>query len=433
MGPEFIGIVTLVLLLAMLVLGLWVGFALFAAGIVAIMLAVDASALDVAAATYWSSLNSWSLAALPLYIWMGEIVFRSGMSETLFTAIAPWLRRIPGRVVHANVVGSVVFSTVCGSSAATCVTIGKISVPEMKQRGYDDGISIGSLAGAGTIGLLIPPSIVLIVYGVAVDESIARLFAAGFLPGLLMGGLFMAYIALWAWRNEALMPPLEPRMAYAERFRLIKPLAPLFILITSLIGSIYTGIASPTDAAAVGVLMALAIVAFNRQLTFAVLRDTLMATAITTTMIFVIVSGAAILTIAMAYTGIPGLITQFVVDMDLRQGQLLIMLTIMFVILGMFLEGISIILLTTATIMPAVIAAGFDKIWFGIFLVIVIETAQITPPFGMNLFVLNGLTGRPVGWLAAKAFPFFLCMLLAIAIIYFFPSIVTFIPDLVYN
>ena len=349
-------------------------------------------------------------------------------SEDMFAGLGPWVRKLPGRLLHVNVIGCGIFAAVSGSSAATAATIGKITLPELKARGYDEAIAVGSLAGAGTLGLLIPPSIVMIVYGVAAQVSIVKLFTAGVLPGLMLMALFSGYIAFWAWRNPGKVPDDGEDVPLAERFKRLRLLAPVSALIVAVIGSIYAGVATATEAAAVGVVGALAIAAAGGSLTRASFAASLMGAVRTSCMIGFILMGAAFLTSAMSFTGLPATVAAWITGLGLTPWQLLAVLTVFFVLLGCFLDGISIVVLTTAVLMPAVQAAGIDPLWFGIYLVLVVEMAQITPPVGFNLFVIQGITGLQLFKLARMALPFFLVLVAATALITVFPQIVLALP-----
>ena len=429
MGEIGITLGLLAALLGLLGLGVWVGFALLLVGALAMALFTSAPLGAVLATTSWGAANSWALAALPLFIWMGEILFRSRLSEDMFAGLSPWLTRLPGRLLHVNVFGCAVFAAVSGSSAATAATIGKLSMPELSRRGYPETMMIGTLAGPATLGLLIPPSIILIVYGVATEQSIARLFVAGVLPGLLMTALFVGYVVLWALANPRAIPAEDQHFSFREKLSRSRRLIPVMALIAGVIGSIYAGIASPTDAAAVGVVLALALAGAQGSLTRTVFLDGLMGATRTSCMIAFILAGAAFLTVAMGFTGIPRMLAEWIGALGLSQAALLAALTVFFVVLGMFLDGISVVVLTTSVVMPMVQAAGIDPLWFGIYIVIVVEMSQITPPVGFNLFVLQALTGRSIMVVAGAALPFFLLMAAALAIIMAFPGVVTWLPN----
>ena len=429
MGEIGITLGLLAALLGLLGLGVWVGFALLLVGALAMALFTSAPLGAVLATTSWGAANSWALAALPLFIWMGEILFRSRLSEDMFAGLSPWLTRLPGRLLHVNVFGCAVFAAVSGSSAATAATIGKLSMPELSRRGYPETMMIGTLAGPATLGLLIPPSIILIVYGVATEQSIARLFVAGVLPGLLMTALFVGYVVIWALANPRAIPAEDQHFSFREKLSRSRRLIPVMALIAGVIGSIYAGIASPTDAAAVGVVLALALAGAQGSLTRTVFLDGLMGATRTSCMIAFILAGAAFLTVAMGFTGIPRMLAEWIGALGLSQVALLAALTVFFVVLGMFLDGISVVVLTTSVVMPMVQAAGIDPLWFGVYIVIVVEMSQITPPVGFNLFVLQALTGRSIMAVAWAALPFFLLMAAALAIIVAFPGIVTWLPN----
>ena len=413
---------------ALLASGVWIGAALLATGLLAIWLASPVSIGAVAATTMWSAINGWDITALPLFIWMGEILFRSRLSDDMFAGLAVWMRRLPGGLLHVNVLGCAIFAAVSGSSAATTATIGRMSLPELEQRGYERRMAIGTLAGSGTLGFLIPPSIILIVYGSATEQSIARLFMAGVGPGFLLAALFMGYVAIWATANRDRMPEPEPAAPFAEKLRASRRLLPIVGLIVAVIGSIYLGLAAPTEAAAVGVVGALVLSWAGGSLDRQSFVEALSSAVRTSAMIALILAGASVLTVAMGYTGLPRELAAWIGTLDLPPLALLAALTVFFMVMGCFLDGISIVVLTVAVILPMVEAAGFDLIWFGIFLVLVVEMSQITPPVGFNLFVLQGLTGRDIFQLAVDALPFFLLLTLAIALLSIFPEIALWLP-----
>jgi C4-dicarboxylate transporter DctM subunit len=429
MDIATISIVLLVVLFALLLSGLWIGFALMAVGFVALELATSVPAGQVFARRVWGSMNSWDLTALPMFIWMGEILFRSRLSSDMFEGLAPFTRRLPGRLLHVNIFGCALFAAVSGSSAATTATVGRMSLPELRSRGYDDRLAIGTLAGSGTFGFLIPPSIIMIVYGAATEQSIARLFLAGVVPGIMLAAMFSSYVVLWSLLNPSRMPEVEPKPTWRERFRAIGLLLPTVLLIIAVIGSIYAGLASPTEAAVVGVAGSLIISWFSGGLDRAGFIGALKGSAMTTCMISLILAGASFLTIAMGFTGIPRTLASWIGDQGFSQYSLLAVLLVFFIVLGCFLDGISIVVLTTSVILPMVLAAGIDPIWFGIFLVLVVEMSQITPPVGFNLFVIQSITGRGIFQVALFALPFFLLLVLATAILTVFPEIALWLPS----
>jgi tripartite ATP-independent transporter DctM subunit len=416
-------------LFAILASGVWIGLTLTGVAWIGMQLFTSRPAGDAMAVTIWGSASSWTLTALPLFVWMGEILFRTRLSSDMFRGLAPWMQALPGRLLHVNVVGCTIFAAVSGSSAATCATIGKMSLPELARRGYPDGISVGSLAGAGTLGLLIPPSIIMIVYGVAAEVSIAQLFIAGVLPGILLGLLFSGWLVVWALRHPQLVPPADAKLSLRGKLAESRHLIPVVLLIAAVLGSIYSGIATATEAAAVGVLGSLIISAAQGTLSWATFRDSLLGGTRLYCMIALILAGAAFLTLSMGYIGLPRHLAEWIGGLGLTQWQLLLALMLFFILLGCFLDGISMVVLTMGVVMPTVIAAGIDPIWFGIFIVLVVEMAQITPPVGFNLFVLQGMTGRDIGWIAKVTLPFFFLMIGAVVLIWLFPGIVTFLPQ----
>jgi tripartite ATP-independent transporter DctM subunit len=424
--------ITFLLIAALFVIlgsGVWIGLTLSGVAWIAMQLFSSRPAGEAMALTIWGSSSSWTLTALPLFVWMGEILFRTRLSQDMFRGLAPWMQSLPGRLLHVNVVGCAIFAAVSGSSAATCATIGKMSLPELKSRGYPDGISIGSLAGAGTLGLLIPPSIIMIVYGVTAEVSIAQLFIAGVLPGIMLALLFSGYLVFWALRNPGLVPPADTRLSFAQKIVESRHLIPVVLLIIAVLGSIYAGIATATEAAAIGVLGSLVISAAQGSLSWQTFKESLLGGTRLYCMIALILAGAAFLTLSMGYIGLPRHLAEWIAGLGLRPWQLLVVLLLFYVVLGCFLDGISMVVLTMGVILPTVQKAGIDPIWFGIFIVLVVEMAQITPPVGFNLFVLQGMTKREIGWIAKVTLPFFFLMIAAVALIYFFPQIVTFLPQ----
>lgn len=423
-------VILLFLLFFLLGSGIWVAFSLLAVGMAGMFLFSEAPLGEVMATTIWGASNSWALAALPLFIWMGEILFRSRLSEDMFTGLSPWLTRLPGRLLHVNILGCAIFAAVSGSSAATAATIGKMTIPELDRRGYPEKMLVGTLAGSATLGLLIPPSIILIVYGVATEQSIARLFIGGVLPGCMLVVLFGGYVMIWSLLHKKSIPPGGSSLPLRERLSRSKRLIPVILLIIGVIGSIYSGIASPTDAAAVGVVLALFLSWFTGSLTRETFLQGLMGATKTSCMIAFILAGAAFLTVAMGFTGIPKMLALWIGEMQLSPYALLLALTFFFIVMGCFLDGISVVVLTTSVIMPMIEQAHIDPLWFGIFVVIVVEMAQITPPVGFNLFVIQGLTGIDILRVAYAAAPFFLLLIIGLALIVIFPEIVTVLPNM---
>jgi tripartite ATP-independent transporter DctM subunit len=426
-----IGGILLILMLVLLSGGVWIAMTLAICGWVGqAFFTTTQPGLNLFSA-FWESNASWELAALPLFIWMGEILFRTKLSEEMFTGLAPWLNRIPGRLFHTTILGCGIFGSVSGSSAATCATIAKVSLPELTKRGYDEKIAIGSLATAGTLGILIPPSITMVVYAVAADASIIRIFLAGFLPGILLMALFSGYIAWWSIRNKDKMPPPEPATSFKEKLRLSKNLIPCALLIVFICWSLIAGWATATECAAYGVVGALALAAYSRSLTWTNFNEALMGATRTSCMIMFILAGAAFLTKTMAFTGVPRELAAWVDSLGLSPYSLIACLVVVYLVLGTALDGISMIVLTAAVVMPMVQKAGFDLIWFGIFVILLVEIAEVTPPVGFNLFVLQNMTGKDSNLIALAAVPFFFCLVACIALVTVFPQIVTFLPDLV--
>jgi len=429
MTEIFLTIFFISILLFFLGSGVWVAISMIGVSSLGMMLFTSRPVGDAMATTIWGTSSSWTLTALPLFVWMGEILFRTKLSENLFKGLSPWMQRLPGGLIHVNVVGCALFAAISGSSAATVATVGKMSIPELRKRNYPEKILLGSLAGSGTLGLLIPPSIILIIYGVTVQESIAKLFMAGILPGIMIAIIFMFYVICWSLINKNQMPKLDENFSFLEKLSRSKQLLPVIILILGVIGSIYTGIATATEAASLGVLGALVLSFFQKSLTIKTFKQSLLGATKTSCMIAFILAGSSFLSLAMGFTGLPRNLAIWIESMELSPYLLIFVLTIFYIILGMFLDGISAVVLTMAIIEPMIRQAGFDMIWFGIFLVVVVEMAQITPPVGFNLFVLQGMANKDMGYIAKSAFPLFLLMIFATIIIIIFPEIALWLPQ----
>ena len=429
MTEIFLTIFFITVLLFFLGSGIWVALSMIGVSAIGMMLFTSRPVGDAMATTIWGTSSSWTLTALPLFVWMGEILFRTKLSENLFRGLSPWMQRLPGGLIHVNVVGCALFAAISGSSAATVATVGKMSIPELRKRNYPEKILLGSLAGSGTLGLLIPPSIILIIYGVTVQESIAKLFIAGILPGIMIALIFMSYVIIWSLLNKKQMPSITEDYSLVEKIKKSKQLLPVILLIFAVIGSIYTGIATATEAASLGVIGALILSYFQKSLSLDTFKSSLLGATKTSCMIAFILAGSTFLSLAMGFTGLPRNLAIWIQDMSLSPYVLIFVLMIFYIILGMFLDGISAVVLTMAIIEPMIRQAGFDMIWFGIFLVIVVEMAQITPPVGFNLFVLQGMADRDMGFIAKSAFPLFLLMVLAVVLVVIFPEIALWMPE----
>ena len=431
MDILLVGGLLLLIMMVLLAGGVWIAMTLAICGWVGQAFFTQTQPGKNLFSAFWESDASWELAALPLFIWMGEILFRTRLSEDMFDGLRPWLYRVPGRLMHTTILGCGIFGSVSGSSAATCATISKVALPELLKRGYNEKLALGSLATAGTLGILIPPSITMVVYAVAADASIIRIFLAGFLPGLLLMCLFSGYIMWWSWRHPDEVPAADPPSSFMAKVKQSGSLIPCAVLIVFICWVLIAGYATATECAAYGVLGSLLLAAWSRSLTWDNFREGLMSTARTSCMIMFILAGAAFLTKTMAFTGIPRELAEWVSAMNLSPIALIGVLTVIYLILGTALDGISMIVLTSAVVLPMIQKAGFDLIWFGIFIVLLVEIAEVTPPVGFNLFVLQNMTGKDSNTIAKAAVPFFLCLVVCIALITLFPGIVTFLPDAV--
>jgi C4-dicarboxylate transporter, DctM subunit len=428
---EELGAISLFLFVLFLLLGsgVWVGLALLGVAFVGMFLFTSRPPGDAMITTIWTASSSWTLTALPLFIWMGEILYRTRLSEDMFRGLSPWMARLPGGLVHTNVVGCAVFAAVSGSSAATLTTVGKMSIPELRRRNYPEKMVIGTLAGAATLGLMIPPSLTLIVYGVTINESIRKLFLAGVIPGLVLALLFMGYVAVMSKVSRNFNPDPEPHMSFMQKLVNSRYLIPVILLILLVIGSMYAGLATATEAAAFGVIGALVLAAIQRSLSWETFTASLMGATRTSAMIALILAGAAFLSLSMGFTGLPRALADFIAEMKLSQFELLMALLVFYIILGCFLDGISSVVLTMAVVEPMIRQAGIDVIWFGIFVVVAVEMAQITPPIGFNLFVLQGMTNHEMGYIARAAVPMFMIMVLMVFILIAIPELATWLPD----
>lgn len=427
---EFAAIGVFIFVLFLLLgTGVWVGLALLGVAWVGMELFTTRPAGDAMMTQIWAASSSWTLTALPMFIWMGEILFRTRLSEDMFKGLSPWMARLPGGLLHTNIVGCTVFAAVSGSSAATLTTVGKMSIPELRRREYPENMIVGTLAGAATLGLMIPPSLTLIVYGVTINESITKLFIAGILPGLVLATMFMAYAALYGTFSKKYRPKADPAMSLVERVKNSRFLIPVILLILLVIGSMYLGFATATEAAVFGVLGSLTLAALQGSLSWSTFRESLMGATRTSAMIALILAGAAFLSLSMGFTGLPRALANFIADLELSRFELLMALLVFYIIIGCFLDGISSVVLTIAVVEPMIRQAGIDVIWFGIFIVVVVEMAQITPPIGFNLFVLQGMTGHEMNYIAKAALPMFAIMVLMVFVLIGVPELATWLPE----
>ena len=429
MSPLEISVILFSVLLVLLAGGVWIAIAMGAVAWLGLQFFTASPPEVNLFQAFWGSNASWTIAALPLFVWMGEILFRTRLSEEMFEGLAPWLGWLPGRLMHVNIFGCGIFAAVSGSSSATCATIAKVALPELAKRGYDEKVCLGSLCGAGTLGLLIPPSIIMIVYAVAAEVSILKMFIAGVLPGIMLVLFFSGYIVIWALLNPERTPRHVDNLSFIERMRRSRNLIPIVLLIIFVLGAMFTGYATATEAASFGVLGALVIAWWSGSLTRANLWASLMGATRLSCMILFILAGAAFLSSCMAFTGIPRALAAWVASLNATPIALIGVLALIYLLLGTALDGISMIVLTTSIVLPMVEAAGFNLIWFGIFIVILVEIAELTPPLGFNLFVLQTMSGRDSNYVALASLPFFFLMVLALAVVVAFPSIATWLPD----
>ena len=429
MGDFTVTALLILFLFLLLGSGVWIGLTLLGVAWIGMQLFTTRPVGDAMAVTVWGTSSSWTLTALPLFVWMGEMLLRTRRAEAMLRGRAPWLERLPGRLLHTNIIGCAIFAAVSGSSAAPCATIGKMTLPELAARGYPEDKVIGTLAGAGTLGLLIPPSIIMIIYGVTAEVSIARLFIAGVIPGILLALLFMGYVVVWALANPDKIPPAAKATTLAQKLHASRHLIPVVALILMVLGSIYAGIATATEAAAFGVVGALVVSALQGSLTRRTFGESLLGATRLYCMIALILAGASFLTLAMGFIGLPRHLAEWIGSLGLSPLMLILALMVFYMLLGCFLDGISMVVLTMGVILPTVQRAGIDLIWFGVFVVLVVEMAQITPPVGFNLFVIQGMTKKEITWIARNTMPMFYLMIVAVLLVYFFPALVTWLPQ----
>lgn len=437
--PLILSVVLVGIMFLFLLSSLWIGLSLMLTAIFAMLIykhnlpptinIVDKIG-DLLASSIYDSLNSWSLAALPMFILMGEILYSSEISTRLLKGLRPWLLWIPGRLLHINVAACSLFAAVSGSSAATTATVGKITLDELKKLGYSKSIAIGSLAGSGTLGFLIPPSLIMIIYGVLSNVSIGKLFIAGVIPGVLLASVYSIYIILACVINRSNVPPINEKFSLSQRFSSLKELIPIMSLIVIVIGSIYAGFATPTESAAIGVFGSVLLAFYFKRFNLQILKNALFSSIKTTSMISLIIIGAGFLSQVVGFLGIPMAISQFIASLSLSPLLLILVIGFMYVLLGMILDGISMVIMTLPIVLPVVITAGYDPLWFGIFLVFMVELSQITPPVGFSLFVIGSISGEKIGYILRATFPFFLLMIFVVALVTFFPQIVFYLPDL---
>ena len=435
--PLILSIVLIFIMFVFLLSSIWIGVSLILTGIVGMLIfennlppiiSIFDKIGDLLASSMYDSLNSWSLAALPIFILMGEILYKSSISTRLLNGLTPWLNFIPGKLLHVNVAACSLFAAISGSSSATTATVGKITLDELKKRGYSKSLAIGSLAGSGTLGFLIPPSLIMIIYGVLSNVSIGKLFMAGILPGLLLATLYSFYIMIISSIDKSVVPEEDVKYTMNDYIHSLKDLFPVFSLIVVVLGSIYGGLATPTEAASLGVLGAVVLAIYFKSFTFDVMKNALLNTIKTSIMISFIIVGAGFLSQVVGFLGIARAISEFIGTLGLSPLMLILIIGVMYIILGMILDGISIVVMTLPIVLPIIVMAGFDPLWFGIFLVFMVELSQITPPVGFSLFVIQSISGEKIEYILKATLPFFLLMIVAVVLITFFPEIVQFLP-----
>lgn len=436
--PLVLAVIIIVIMFSFLLSSIWIGAALLLTGIVGMLIydhnlppviSIYDKIGDLLASSMYDSLNSWSLAALPMFILMGEILYKSSISTKLLNGLMPWLTHVPGKLLHVNVAACSLFAAVSGSSAATTATVGKITLEELKKRGYSKSLAIGSLAGSGTLGFLIPPSLIMIIYGVLSDVSIGKLFIAGIIPGLLLATLYSLYIMIVAKVDSSVEPKVQEEFTLKDKLNSIKDLAPVMSLIFVVLGSIYGGFATPTEAASLGVFGSIVLAIYFKSFSILIFKEALLNSVKTSVMISFIIVAAGFLSQVIGFLGIARAISEYITTLGLSPLMLILIIGLMYVVLGMILDGISIVVMTLPIVLPIVVLAGFDPLWFGIFLVFMVELSQITPPVGFSLFVIQSISGEKIEYILKATLPFFILMIVAVCLITFFPEIVSFLPQ----
>lgn len=421
-------LITFALILLLLASGMWISGALAIVGFVVLLVFVPGNREGLVAMLAFNAVNIYTYTMLPLFIFMGDIILRSGLSARLYRGATAWVGPLPGGLLHTNIAACAIFSAVSGSSMATAATIATVALPELEKRGYNRKLLLGSLAAGGTLGILIPPSIGLVIYGTFVEESIGRLFMAAVIPGAILAALFMTYIGIASLINPSFAPD---RLKFSLKAMASSTLdiLPLVALILLVLGTIYLGLATPTESAAMGAVMSLVLCALYRRLTFNVFKQAALTALKITCWAMLIVIGAQVLSAGLAYMRVPAQLAALVTSLEVPRMVIFALVVLLYIILGMFIEAISMMLLTLAVIYPVMMALGFDSIWFGVMMVIFIEMGQITPPVGVNLYVLYGITGkRYLSDIIYGVIPFFLCQVVLVIILAAFPNLALWLP-----
>lgn len=431
MSWEVAGSVYLAVMLLLLLGGVWIAIALGMVGVIGLAM-VNPTLLGGLESVAWNTTESFVLTAVPLFLFMGSVIMQSGISARFYRGLVPWLSLVPGGLAQSNIVACSIFAALCGSSVATAAAIGAIAIPEMRERGYDMRVTTGTLAAGGTLGILIPPSIPFIIYGSTVGESVGRLFTAGIVPGLILTLVFMTFLALQVTLSPGLVPARGEAHAWAERWKGLGDMVPVFLLVLLVMGGIYGGVMTPTEAAGVGASGAVAVAALYGQLSWPVLRRSLLETIRVNAMILFIVMGAQIMSLALVSAGIPRGIVALISPLAASRWLIFALIVVMYLVLGCLVDALSLMLLTLPVVFPIVQAQGFDPIWFGVVLVLLLEVGLITPPVGINLFVIQGMSGRPLGEVSAGSLPYVILMLLGIALLAIFPGLALWLPARMY-
>ncbi|WP_319518538.1 TRAP transporter large permease [uncultured Martelella sp.] len=422
------------LLIGLILGGMWVQFAVAGAGLFYLWMLKGFAGWKALGLVSWGAANSFTLAAIPLFVLMAEILLGSGLAARLYNGVAPFMRRLPGGLLHTNIVGSGIFAAISGGSAPTAAAMSTVALPELGRRGYNRRLVAGSLAAGGTLGILIPPSITMIIYATFTETSIARLFAAGLVPGIVLAALYMVFIMIRALRNPSLAPRVETKATPGELVRAGLDILPFLLLILIVLGSIYGGFATPTEAGAVGTVGAILIAGIYRKLSVDLLRRALVRTAVMSGNILFVVFTSMIFAYATALSGVGEDLVAKLESADVSRVAFLLIIMVVFAILGCFMEGLGMIAIIVPVIFPALLALNIDPVWFGVFVVILVELGQLTPPLGVILFVVASSSREvSVEDVIMGTIPFFAIILLFMLLMIGFPQIALFLPEVTFG
>jgi C4-dicarboxylate transporter DctM subunit len=422
-------LVVIGLLLLALFAGMRIAFCMALVGTLLLYLEGGIPAFADLGYTCWNSINSFVLLAAPLFLLMGNIIIHAGIADRLYGDLSAWVYRVPGRLLVSNILSCSVFAAISGSSVATAATIGQIALPAQRSRGYNMRLVYGSLAGGGTLGILIPPSLNMIVYGSVSDTSVGKLFVAGILPGIVLTGLFVLFIVIYSLMKGGVLRETRESYTWQDRLVAFRSIVPVALLIGAVLGTIYLGVATPTEAAAIGVCGSLLLAILYRRMTWRILKDSFASAAQTTTWILFLIMGANILAYGLGRVGITQQAVEVIVNLRIGKTGILVALIFLYIVLGCLVDPLSMLFLTAPIAIPVLKALGYDLVWFGVLYVVLAETGMITPPVGLNLFTIQGIAKAPMDEVVRGIIPYFCLLMLMIAIMIVFPEVVLWLPN----